>query len=58
MFKEFIRFWRKYIHCNHRFMYVHSTDCLKCNKKIRLTYEEYWNKLIKKQRRKDKWDSY
>lgn len=39
-------------------MYVHSTDCLKCKKKIRLTDDEYWNKIIKKQRRKDKWEIY
>ena len=58
MFRKLLRFWRKYIHCNHHFMYVHSTDCLKCKKKIRLTDDEYWNKIIKKQRRKDKWESY
>ena len=58
MFRKLIRFWRKYIHCNHRFFWVHSTDCYKCRKKIRLTDEEYWSKKIKKQIKKDKWNSY
>ena len=37
-------FIRKYIYCNHKFIYVYSTHCYKCNKKVRLTWNEYWNK--------------
>lgn len=40
-------FIKKYIYCNHDFLYVHSTHCWKCKRKVRLTDDEYWNKKLK-----------
>ena len=58
LFRKLLRIWRKYIHCNHRFFYVHSTHCYKCKRKVRLTYDEYWSKKLNKEMRKQKWHSY
>jgi hypothetical protein len=58
IFRKLLRFWRKYIHCNHRFFKVHSIHCYKCKRKIRLTDDEYWSKILKIQQKKNRWHSY
>jgi hypothetical protein len=57
-FRKLLRLWRKYIHCNHRFLFVHSIECYKCRKKGRLTDDEYWSKKQKIAERKSRWHSY